>query len=232
MKTQIVSLAAALLAMGTAIAATPARAAETSATYTVTFNGTWSKATHPTEYPKGAHFSGLIGATHTDGYVLFKAGKVATRGLKNLSEKGQHSPFDAEIRAAITAGTAGTLIESSPIFGPPGSSTVTFKANARHPMVSLAAMIAPSPDWFAGVRNVRLFKDGKWVMRRTLTVYAYDAGTDDGRTYQAADKESRPWKAVRLNDSRHFKKNGQRIAVGTLTFERVASPAQQGMMKN
>ena len=232
MKTQIVSFAAALLAMGTAIATTPAHTADMSATYTVTFNGTWSKATHPIEYPKGAHFSGLIGATHTDGYVLFKVGKVATRGLKNLSEHGQHSPFDKEIRAAIRAGTAGTLIETSPIFGPPGTSSATFKVDARYPMVSLAAMIAPSPDWFAGVANVRLYQNGQWVMRRTITVYAYDAGTDDGRTYQAADKESKPWKAVRLNDSRHFKKNGKRVAVGTLTFERVASPAQQGMMKN
>jgi hypothetical protein len=231
MKTQIISLAAATLAIGAAIATTPARTAEVGATYKVTFNGTWSKATHPIEYPKGAHLSGLIGATHGDGYVLFKVGKVATRGLKNLSEHGQQSPFDKEIRAAISAGTAGALIETAPIFGPPGTATMTFKADARHPMVSLAAMIAPSPDWFAGVANVRLYRNGAWVMRRTITVYAYDAGTDDGRTYQAADKESKPWKAVRLNDSRHFKKNGQRVAVGTLTFERIAGPAQQGMAR-
>lgn len=232
MRKQIVSIAAAMLAFGTAIATTPAPAADTGATYKVTFHGTWSRATHPIEYPKGAHFSGLIGATHNGGYVLFKVGKVATRGLKNLAEHGQHSPFDDEIRAAIRAGTAGTLIETSPIFGPPGTVTMTFKADARHPMVSLAAMIAPSPDWFAGVANVRLYANGKWVMRRTLTVYAYDAGTDDGRTYRAADKESKPWKPARLNGSRHFKRNGKRLAVGTLTFERLARPAQQGMMKN
>lgn len=231
MTKQIVSLAAAVIAAGAMLTANPAAAAEMTVTYKVTFNGTWSKATHPIEYPKGAHFSGLIGATHNGGYVLFKPGKVATRGLKNLSEHGQHSPFDDEIRAAIAAGTAGTLIETSPIFGPPGTSSVTFKADARHPMVSLTAMIAPSPDWFAGVRNVRLFKDGKWVMRTTVTVFAYDAGTDDGRTYQAADKESKPWKAVRLNDSRHFKNAGKRVAVGTLTFVQMSGPRQQGMMQ-
>jgi len=231
MKKQIVSLAAAVFAAGAVLTANPAAAAEISVTYKVTFNGTWSKATHPTEFPKGAHFSGLIGTTHNGGYVLFKTGKLATRGLKNLSEKGQHSPFDAEIRAAITAGTAGTLIETGPIFNPPGASSVTFKADRRHPMVSLAAMIAPSPDWFAGVRNVRLFANGKWIMRTTVTVYAYDAGTDDGRTYQAANKESKPWKAVRLNGSRHFKQGGKRVAVGTLTFEQISNPAQQGMMR-
>jgi Spondin_N len=221
MRKPIVSLAAAVLAAGAALAAPPAGAGDTGATYKVTFNGTWSKATHPIEYPAGAHFSGLIGATHNNGYVLFRVGKVATRGLKNLSEHGQHSPFDKEIRAAIAAGTAGTLIETNPIFGPPGTSSVTFKADARHPMVSLAAMIAPSPDWFAGVANVRLYQNGKWVMRRTLTVYAYDAGTDDGLTYEADDKESKPWKPARLNDSRHFKQGGKRVAVGTITFERV-----------
>jgi Spondin_N len=30
-----------------------------SAKYAVTFDGSWSAATHPLEFPSGAHFSGL-----------------------------------------------------------------------------------------------------------------------------------------------------------------------------
>lgn len=220
-KLALFGLAAALAAPLAGPLATTASAAEMAATYRMTFHGTWSRATHPHEYPGGAHFSGVIGATHDARYVIFKSGAKATPGLKNLSEHGAHSPLDAEIRAAIRAGRAGVLFQTSPIFGPPGTVTATFTADRRHPMVSLGAMIAPSPDWFTGVSAVALFAKGRWVARKTLTLYAWDAGTDDGTTYLAPDKESKPHVGVRLNDSKHFMRAGRRVAVGTVTFERV-----------
>lgn len=223
---KLVTFGLALAAVAAApLAADRALAGETGATYRVTFEGTWAAKTHPMEYPRGAHYSGVIGTTHGADYALFKAGAKATMGLKNLSEKGQHSPFDAEIRAAIGAGKAGVLIETGPIFNPPGKVTATFKTDAQFPMVSLAAMIAPSPDWFAGAASVNLIENNQWVETKTVTVYAWDAGTDDGTTYTAPDKESQPHRAVQLNDAPHFMKGGKRISVGTFTFTRVNPPA-------
>jgi hypothetical protein len=80
-----------------------APAAAESARYKVTFEGTWSAATHPFEYPAGAHFSGPIGATHNASYAVFADGGVATPGLERLAEMGAHRPLDAEIRSAISA---------------------------------------------------------------------------------------------------------------------------------
>ena len=70
-----------------------------SAKYAVSFEGSWSMATHPLEFPPGAHFSGLIGATHNGEYSIFRDGGSATEGLERLAEGGRHSPLDQEIRA-------------------------------------------------------------------------------------------------------------------------------------
>lgn len=85
-------------------------------------------------------------------------------------------------------------------------------------MVSAVAMIAPSPDWFAGVANVNL-KDGSgWVASKSLDVLAYDSGGDDGTTYAADDKDTSPKEATSLNNSAHFTKGGKSVPVAKITF--------------
>lgn len=125
-------------------------------------------------------FSGLIGATHNDTYSLFNEGMMPTPGLERLSEEGKHDPLDAEIRAALAAGSVGALVETGPLRDFGDSLVTTVRVNSTHPMVSLVAMIAPSPDWFAGVRSVNLMENGAWVESRTLELRAYDSGGDDG----------------------------------------------------
>jgi len=203
-------------------AAQAALADDTSAKYSVTFDGTWSAATHPMEYPSNAHFSGLIGATHDAGYVLFRDGQTATDGLEKLSEMGAHSPLDKEIRAAIEKGDAGALVESDPLFNLPSSTSVTFTIDPKHPMVSFVAMIAPSPDWFAGVADLDLREGGRWASRKEVTLFAWDAGTDNGTTYKADDADAEPRAAVSPNRSPHFVMSGAAVPVGKLTFEKLA----------
>jgi hypothetical protein len=193
--------------------------------YEVTFEPMWTSATHPLEYPKSTllsapHFSGLIGASHADGYALFAPGALPTPGLERLSEEGKHAPLDAEIQAAIAAGKAGSLFESDPIkdLSMPASATVT--VSDAFPMVSVVAMIAPSPDWFAGAAGVRLIEGGKPVASKQVTVFAHDSGGDDGTTYTAADADTMPKQATRLLDSPHFLQAGKRVPVGTLSFRR------------
>lgn len=203
--------------------------ADSEASYKVTFRGTWAASTHPLEYPSGAHFSGLIGATHDGRYVLFRAGATATPGLERLAEAGAHSPLDGEIRAVIAEGKAGSLIENGPIFNPPGSSTATFKVTEKHPMVSLVAMIAPSPDWFTGVADLKLMEKNAWVERHEVTAYAWDAGTDSGTTYVANDIDTNPRNPIAENGSPHFMANGGKVPVGVFVFERISpSPQMSG----
>jgi hypothetical protein len=112
----------------------------------VIVQGAWTAKSHPYEYPSDAHFSWMTGATHDEGYKLFEVDGMATPGLKALAEKGDLSPYDAEIRAAIDRGTAGALIQARPVERMPGSTAFEITIDERHPLVSLVTMIAPSPD--------------------------------------------------------------------------------------
>ena len=53
-------------------------------------------------------------------------------------------------------------------------------------------MIAPSPDWFIATRNVELYKDGEWQESLTIPARLYDAGTDSGETFTAANDDTNP----------------------------------------
>ena len=196
------------------------------ATYKVEFTPLWTKAAFPFEYPDTSlihrpHFSGLIGTAHNSGYHVFAEGQMPTPGLERLSEEGKHDPLDAEIKAAIAAGNALALSESDPLKDFTKTSTTEVMVDAAHPMVSLVAMIAPSPDWFAGVSDVNLMENGAWVATKTLDVNPYDSGGDDGTTYLADDKDTNPKKPTSLNKSPHFQKDGKVQPVARITFTRL-----------
>lgn len=197
-------------------------AADEAAEYEVTITGTWTADRFPVEYPKAGllsapHFSGVIGASHNGKFNLFKTGAQPSTGLERLSEEGKHSPLDAEIKAAIANGTAGALFESDPIKDFGQSVTSKVRVTTAYPDVSAVAMIAPSPDWFAGVAGVSLLEGGAFVAEKTVDLYAYDSGGDEGATYTAADKDASPKKATTAASAKHF--GGKPVA--RITFRRV-----------
>jgi hypothetical protein len=225
---QMKSRAASLFAAGSVLAAgllfiAAHGYAQDGADYTIKFTRAWTEKTHPFEYPpaglvSGPHFSGLIGASHGDAYAIFKEGTPPTPGLERLSEEGKHTPLDNEIRAAIQAGKAGALFETGPIKDVSKTETTKVRVTDKFPMASAVAMIAPSPDWFAGVANVKLKENGKWVQTKTVELFPMDSGGDDGTTYKAPDKDNNPKKNTTNATSRHFVMNGKTPPVGTLTF--------------
>ena len=219
-------IAAAALAVAAAFTANGARGAEDSATYTVTVTPLWLPTNFPVDYPQpgiftGPHFSGVIGASHSERFTLFKLGNPPSAGLERLSEMGKHDPLDAEIKAAIGNGGVGALFESDPNKELPTKTQVfTIAVDAKHPLVSMAQMIAPSPDWFAGVANVNLMDGGKFVAEKTVDEMAYDSGGDDGTSYTATDLDASPKKPTSMASSKHFAVNGKAMPVARVTFKR------------
>jgi hypothetical protein len=209
------TVSAALLGLAvSASAAEPVR-------YQVSFERTWSASTHPADFPLLAHFSPVIGVTHNAKYEPFEPGAKATPGLEMLCEEGKHQPLDAEIKAAIQMGDAGALIETpDPLRSVPKRAMTSFTIDEAHPMVSIGAMIAPSPDWCALAADVQLYENGAWVAKKTITLEAWDVGTDSATSYRAFDADMQPRGPIELNPSPYFTKQGHRIPVGTLTFVR------------
>ena len=58
-------------------------------TYTLKFQATWTKERHPTDFPTGAHFSPLIGASHSAMFQFWTPGGMASEGVKEVAEKGR-----------------------------------------------------------------------------------------------------------------------------------------------
>lgn len=148
--------------------ATPAPVPEAPSTarYRVTFDATWTAATHRQDFPSNAHFSPLVGATHTAQVSFWREGALATEGIRGMAERGSRLALDEEIRTAIAAGTAQHLLAADGIPSP-ASITIEFESSRAHPLITLVTMIAPSPDWFVGVSGLALFEDTQWVEERS-----------------------------------------------------------------
>jgi hypothetical protein len=209
---------------GTPAAASMAQAGP--AKYRIELTPLWTKDNFPFEYPDTSlihkpHFSGLIGTAHNANFHLFTEGQLPSPGLERLSEEGKHAPLDAEINSAIAAGNALALTESDPLKDFSQTAKAEVNVDDAHPMVSLAAMIAPSPDWFAAVSDVNLIENGSWVSSKTVDVMAWDSGGDDGTTYLADDKDNNPKKPTSLNNSQHFMKDGKPMPVARITLTRL-----------
>ena len=156
-----ISVIAALAACGDSATEPPGElpSPPDSAAYSVVFDATWSAATHPTDYPGGAHFSPLIGAVHDDGVRFWASGETATPGIESMAETGGTSTLRSEIRAHLPAAVL-SIISGSGLGTSPASTTISrVVVRADYPLVTLVTMIAPSPDWFVG--RVRAVADGR-----------------------------------------------------------------------
>lgn len=201
--------------------ASDCRAPETAVSYRVTFASAWSAQTHPAGFPASAHYSGLHGATHHSDWSLWRSGGTATPGIERMAERGKSAPLKEEIRDAIRAGHAGLEIRGDSLKRSPGSLSVDFRITREFPLVSLVAMLAPSPDWFVGVAALGLCQDAVWVAERRVELFAHDAGTDSGHSYEAPDADTQPREPIRRMETSPFLVAGELRAVGTLTFTRL-----------
>ena len=188
------------------------------ATYDVTFTATWSAATHPHDFPSSPHFSGLIGATHHTGVYFWATDELASPGIRTMAELGGKAALTSEVNQAIQAGTAGEVLDGAGISPSPGARKMTFRMDPFYPLVTLVSMIAPSPDWFVGVRGLSLLYDRRWVDTLTVDLFVYDAGTDSGPTYTSPNSVTNPPEPIARIETAPFRVNGVVTPVGTFTF--------------
>lgn len=200
------------------------------ARYQIIFSSRWTEKDHPLDYPgpqfaglSVAHFSPIIGASHSAGYALFAEGSMPSPGLESLSETGKHTPLDAEINSAMVSGSVLALLESAdPLKDHSKTVMAEVPVDGAHSQVSIVAMIAPSPDWFAGVKDVDLVENGQWVAEKTVDLMPYDSGGDDGKTYRADDADTNPKKPTSSQTGNpHFFIGGKLLPVASVTFKKL-----------
>jgi hypothetical protein len=108
-------------------------------------------------------------------------------GIERLAEEGSQSPLDGEVVAAIASGEAEAFVRGGGLGSTPGIEQVEFDITTGFPYVTVVSMIAPSPDWFVGVAGLPLIANGEWRDEVVVELFAWDAGTDDGASYESAD---------------------------------------------
>ncbi|MGE0638831.1 MAG: spondin domain-containing protein [Thermoanaerobaculia bacterium] len=191
------------------------------ALYEVVFHSTWSSATHPGAFPLGGHFSPLVGGVHDDAVGFWLPGGLASSGIEQMAERGRTSPLDHEVEAAIATGSAREVILGGPLPHSPGSVTTSFRVSREHPLVTLVTMVAPSPDWFAGVHDLPLLENDEWVPGKVVALFPWDAGTDDGESFESADLEASPHHPILRLETGPFSGNAGSTPLGTFTFRRL-----------
>ncbi|MEO6236070.1 MAG: spondin domain-containing protein [Vicinamibacterales bacterium] len=175
---------------------TPQPEAAATARYRIVFDATWTSATHPQDAPPNPHFSPPIGATHVDGVTFWRDGGLATEGIRGMAELGATATLGDEMRAAIAAGTANQLFIGDG-FSSPKAITMEVTVSRDFPLLTLVTMVAPSPDWFAGVSGLRLFENGVWVEDRVVPAGVWDAGTDSADSFVSPDRETIPRQLIK-----------------------------------
>ena len=179
-----------------AVMPAPARAQSVtqSATYQVTFEGTWTTGVTPGGVISSAHFSPLIGAVHDGGVVFWSRGGTASAGIEEVAETGRTATFRSEINASPNAVT---VVEQGLPNGPTPTATVDVTLTTTHPLVTLVAMIAPSPDWFVGVSGLSLLDArGQWRPRQQVDLFPYDAGTEEGTEFALDNPATSPRETI------------------------------------
>jgi len=228
------SLCRSFAVLGVACLVTTPVLAET-ATYRLTVDNIWSEATHPGAFPAGAHFSWLGGGTHTAGVSFWADGGLASPGMVQMAETGVTFTLVAEIAAAIGAGTAYQTVNWTHWFCPDdttdsscGKLVVEFEVDDGFPLVTLATMLGPSPDWFVGVSGLALHDGLNWINDLTVDLYPYDGGSREANAFALFGPLTIPQEPISLITAGSGQLVGPGL-LGTFRFQRLGATAVPAM---
>ncbi len=188
--------------------------------YKVIFKSLWNKKTHPNKFPEDASFSTFVGIVHNKKACLWKEGSMASKGLSKLAESGKNGQLEKEISKKEKKGGIGDKFFLKCGKSSDKDRSTEIEVCEEYPMVSMAGMIGPSPDWFTGLDSVCLIEQGRWVDKKIVMIYAYDAGTMEGKSYEDKGKKTQPQDKIMRIEKEPFLCDGELIPVGCIMFVR------------
>ena len=168
------------------------------AVYEVTFTFNWNSQDFPTEYPSNAHFSKLIGWTHTPSSTFFLNNTMASEGIQGMSETGATSPLDNEISERIKNDEGLHLYIGNNLGSGTGTINLEITVDEVNSSVTLATMIAPSPDWYVAIVNQNLLENDGFIDSVLVAATLFDAGTDSGETFTSGNIATEPKQPISI----------------------------------
>jgi len=171
--------------------------ASTTATYQVTIQNNTNSvpfmgATAATDR-MGLNFSRFAILTHKTAGSMWDTLHPAPTGIVHVSEWGKVDAagvLNGDISldemdrnlVAQNEGFSNTLTNAG--ISPGDIVTFNIQVNSEHPYISLAGMIAPSADFFAGFHDIKLYDNGSFVNSKTVSLLGYSA---ESRTLATVD---------------------------------------------
>jgi len=210
--------------------------------YDCIFRNQWSRNRHPHQFPEdalAAHWTKQILASHDVTYSMWMEGSVASKGVETLAEAGGIADILKDLQEhgdSYDIGYDKYLYAKDP--------TVSFEplemtSNKRY--LSAISKLAPSPDWFSGFHDFSAVDENRntWYEKFIIPVYPYDAGTEDGDTYNTFNLPSKPLRPVSQFTVDNVPDNGiflnqeknEILPVGTYTCTLPASSSYRGALR-
>lgn len=151
--------------------------------YRVEVNCTWDSLS-PGWPDRNAHFSWMGGGIHTADVKFWEVGTLASPGIDRMSVNGVTTLLATEVEAQIALGNALSVIQEQHWFCPdgiihPSCGELSFEitVSQQFPLVTMASMLGPSPDWFIGMESLSTVDtNGVFIPRIIHELYPYDAG--------------------------------------------------------
>ena len=187
------------------------------ARYRITVVSEWTPSSRPTTRPSNSHFSPTVLINHGTPGDLFAVGARASSGVEQMAETGATGALRAELAGD---GTVSDVRTGSSIFGI-GQNSFDVTVARGDELVSLVTMLAPSPDWFVGVRDVDLLRGDGWVDRLELDLGNYDAGTDSGTGFRSPNADTNPAETISGPRDPAFAQAAAENRFGRVVIERI-----------
>lgn len=151
--------------------------------YRVQINITWN-STSPGWPDQNAHFSWMGGGTHNANVKFWEVGTLASPGVDMMSINGVTSLLVSEVEAEIANGNAEYVIQEQHWFCPdgithPACGVLWFDITVSKdfPLVTMASMLGPSPDWFIGTESLSMLDaGGEFISEIVHELFPHDSG--------------------------------------------------------
>lgn len=209
--------------------------AQSVANYSIVFESYWETPTgdpvngiSTIPLPSNPHWSPLAIATHSTPNSILQMGTAASAGIESIAETGSTTAFQNEVTANPDADK---FVIGGGLNSAQGTITRSIQVSSDYPYVSLASMIAPSPDWFIAINSENLRSGNNavnngWKASYTVDVFPYDAGTEDGNGYSGSNPASNPIGVITsLENVAPFDGVNSNMShrIGTVTFNYIDS---------
>ncbi|MCY4417568.1 MAG: cadherin-like beta sandwich domain-containing protein, partial [Chloroflexi bacterium] len=199
------------------------------ARYEITFTGLFAADALATgvDVPSSANFRKMIGVMHTGSVPYWKAGESASAGFESLAEQGRVDDFEDEINETVDSGDALGFFETPERrMRADAEEQLEFTTTREFPLVTLAAKVNPSPDWFTGASALDLRPNGEWEREISVDLYAWDAGTEDGTEFDRENPATGPQGVIAsLRNTGKFSDN----PIAKVTFKLMEPPQVQDL---